>query len=128
VYRETGRKETRGGRKEKRGGEKRGKGERWSEVGEMRKGVGERRRGAGEWVSVPPVHPLCYGTAFLRLTPSFQHRSSKSCIQHLPTVKVGWTGTGTLLPSLALFSLPSRPSSPFPRSPYTLSTLSVKPL
>jgi hypothetical protein len=28
VYRETGRKETRGGRKEKRGGEKRGKGER----------------------------------------------------------------------------------------------------
>ena len=29
----------------------------------MRKGVGERRRGAGEWISVPPVHPLCYGTA-----------------------------------------------------------------
>jgi hypothetical protein len=74
VYRETGRKEKRGG------GEKRGKGERWSKVGEMRKGVRERRRGAGEWISIPPVHPLCYGTMFLRLTPSFQHKSSKSCM------------------------------------------------
>ena len=37
----------------------------------MRKGVGERRRGAREWISVPPVHPFCYGTAFLRLTPSY---------------------------------------------------------
>jgi hypothetical protein len=60
------------------------KGEEWGEKrgkGEMRrKGVGERRRGAGEWISIPPFHPLCYGTAFLRPTPSFQHRSSKSCI------------------------------------------------
>ena len=67
MYRETG-------RKEKRGGEKRGKGEM------RRKGVGERRRGVGEWISIPPVHPLCYGTAFLWPTPSLQHRSSKSCI------------------------------------------------
>ena len=37
----------------------------------MRKGVGKRRRGAGEWISVPPVHLPCYGTAFLRLTPGF---------------------------------------------------------
>ena len=37
----------------------------------MRKGVGERRRGAGEWISVTPFHPLCYGTAILRLTPSY---------------------------------------------------------
>ena len=90
----------------------------------MRKGVGERRRGAGEWVSVPPVHPLCYGTAFLRLTPSFQHRSSKSCIQRLHTVKVGWTGTGTLLPSLALPPLFSFP----PVSLYPVHSLSETPL
>ena len=37
VYRETGKKETRGGRKEKR-------------EGEMRKGVGERRRVVGGWI------------------------------------------------------------------------------
>jgi hypothetical protein len=49
------------------GGEKRGKGEM-------------RRKGVGERISIPPFHPLCYGTAFLRPTPSFQHRSSKSCI------------------------------------------------
>jgi hypothetical protein len=35
-------------------------------VREMRKGVGERRKGAGDWISEPPVHPLCYGTAFLQ--------------------------------------------------------------
>ena len=68
VYRETGRKETRGG--VKRGGRNEKMGGRG----------GERRRGAGEWISIPPAHPLYYGTAFLRLTPSFQHRSSKSCI------------------------------------------------
>ena len=95
VYRETRRKETRDGEKGEEGGEKRGKGERWSEVGEMRKGVGERRRGAGEWISVPPVHPLCYGTAspfprpFLPVslypvhslseTPLNRHRQSTSC-------------------------------------------------
>jgi hypothetical protein len=55
---------------------RKGVGEIRKGVGEMRKGVGERRRGAGEWISVSPVHPLCYGTTFLRLTPSFQHRSS----------------------------------------------------
>ena len=78
VYRETGRKETRGGRNEKR--------------------VGEKRRGAGEWISVHPVHPLCYGTAF----------SLRPLLLHL------------------LFS-PSRPSSPFsqPTSPFPGSFLLV---
>ena len=77
VYRETGRKETRGGRKEKRGEKKEGreKGEaRWEKwEKELEK---EKRGGRMD----KPVHPLCYGTAFLRPTPSFQHRSSKSCI------------------------------------------------
>jgi hypothetical protein len=56
----------------------------------MRKEVGERRGGTGEWLSVPPVHPLCYGTAFLRLTPSFQHRSSKPCILSLGNSRHFW--------------------------------------
>ena len=48
MYRETGRKDTRGGRTKREGGKvKRG-----------------RRRGAGEWISLPPVHPLCYGSVF----------------------------------------------------------------
>jgi hypothetical protein len=55
-----GRKVKRGGRNEKRGGRK-----------EKRGGRMDKRT---------PCPPLCYGTAILRLTPSFQHRSSKSCI------------------------------------------------
>ena len=51
MYRETGRKETRGGRKEKRGEKKEGR-----EKGEARwrneKRSWRKRRGAGEWISL----------------------------------------------------------------------------
>ena len=99
-------KEKRGGRKEKRGGK-------------MDK----------------PVHPLCYGTAFLWLTPSFQHRSSKSCITFVYS-EGGMDRQGYASPFSCPLLLPLLFSptplllspGPFSHSPYTLSTLSVKPL
>ena len=79
VYRETGRKETSGGRKEKRGRKKR-EGRKVKRGGRNEKRGGRKEKRDGRMDKRTPCPLLCYGTAILRLTPSFQHRSSKSCI------------------------------------------------
>ena len=65
-----------GSLRERRRGEEKKEGREWGGRNEKRGGRKEKRGGKMD----KPVHPLCYGTAFLWLTPSFQHRSSKSCI------------------------------------------------